>query len=116
MLIAQRPQPGEELRLRQDHPHVGRNRLHNDGRHFLSQACHCRLDFLQVVIRQGKGGLRNLFGHPRAPGDSKGRQTRPGFDQQAVTMTMIAAIKLNDALAAGITPGQPNGAHGGFGS
>ncbi len=82
-----------------------------DARTLLGQQA---LDGLGVVVGQGQRLPGQACGHTGRVGDPEGGGARAGLDQQAVAMPVVAAIELDDPVAAGAASGQAQGAHGGL--
>ena len=57
-----------------------------------------------------------IGGYARAVGLTQGEGAGAGLDQQGVGVAVVAAFKLDDLVAAGVTAGQPDGAHGRLGA
>jgi hypothetical protein len=69
-----------------------------------------------VVVGQRKrvpGGGRR---HARAAGDAQGGDAGAGRHQQHVGVAVVAAVELDDDIAPGVAPGQPDRTHGGLGA
>ena len=60
--------------------------------------------------------MRREPGNARAVGQSQRRDARTGFYQQAIAVTVIAAVELDDALAPGESARQTDRSHRGFGA
>jgi hypothetical protein len=72
--------------------------------------------FLRVVVGEDHGVFGNAGRDAARRRVTEGQQAGAGLDQQAVGMAVVAALELDQDVAAGIATGQANGAHGGFGA
>ncbi len=67
-------------------------------------------DGVQIVEGQGEGEAGNLLRHAGRAGNAEGGDAGAGLDQQAVGVAVVAALELDDDLAAGGGAGQADGA------
>ncbi|MCY1414294.1 hypothetical protein D9M71_297410 [compost metagenome] len=116
MLVAEGAQAFEEAGGRWYAVHVAGHRFDDDAGDVLADVCKHLLDGVDVVERQGQGVFGKCCRHARRAWHALGQGTGAGLDQQAVGMAVVAAFELDDAVAAGETTGQADGAHGGFGA
>jgi len=102
--------------FRRHTPHISGNRFHNNARDFISLFLHKRDHCFRVIVRQRNRMFHKTFGNPRTSGNSQSCHTRPGFHEQGICMTMIAAVKFDNGVPACVCPCQPDRAHGGLGA
>jgi len=95
---------------------VADDRLQNHGGNGAGMRVEGGFDRGQVVVGQGQGEAGNLLRHAGRAGNAKGSHARAGFDQQSISVTVVAALEFNDDLAAGGGASQPDGAHRGLGA
>ena len=94
--------------------HVAGDWLHDDGCNVLAMLGKAGLHTGDVVVVQHNGLGGETGRHPGRSGVTEGQQTRAGFDQQAVHVTVVAAFEFDDLVASGVTTGQAYGRHGGL--
>src|SRR5690606_12241865 len=70
----------------------------------------------EIVEFQRQGVRDELRRHTRGAGVAERQQAGAGFDQQAVGVTVVAALEVDDLGAAGGAASQADGRHGGFGA
>ncbi|MCY1531256.1 hypothetical protein D9M68_664760 [compost metagenome] len=116
MLVAEVAQAFEEAGRRRYAVHVAGHRLDDDAGDFLADVGQGLLHGFDVVERQGQGVLGEGRRHARGAGHAQGQGAGAGFHQQGVGVAVVAALELDDAVAAGVATGQADGAHGGFGA
>ena len=114
MLLRDRPQPLKIALHRRNATGISHNRLQDHAGDFVGMGRKSRFDNSQVIERQRHRQLRNLLRHPRRARNAKRRNARAGFDQQAVGVAVIAAFKLDDALAASRGARHTDRRHGSF--
>lgn len=116
VLVALLAQALEEARRRRYAVHVAGHRLDDDARYLIADLGQALGHGVDVVEGQGQGvlgeGRRYAGGVRHALGQGAGA----GLDQQAVGVTVVAALELDDAVAAGVATGQADGAHGRLGA
>ena len=110
------PQRWEKLRRWRNDTHVGRDRLDDDGRHFVPVGLQQRLDRLHVVVAGHQRQVSVSRWHARAVGHAEGEAAGPGPDQEAVGMAVVAALELDDLVTARERASDSNGAHAGLGA
>ena len=70
----------------------------------------------EIVVGQREGELRGLGGNACRAGDAERGDAGAGLDQQRVGVAVIAALELDDEVAAGEAAGQADGGHAGLGA
>ena len=114
--MGQFPESLQKNRVRHDHAHVTGHRLDDDTGNIQRRIGEGLFQHLDVVIGDGKGIFDYIFGHTRTAGNPQGDDPGTGLDQEGIGMPMVTAVKLDNQVAAGIAPGQPDGAHGSLGA
>ena len=114
MFLGFLPQQIQKAWLWQYQAHIAGNRLHNNSGDFLTLLGKDSLEGFCIVIWNGDGVLGRARSYTRAIRHAEGCHAAAGLYQQAVTMTVIAADKLYDLVAAGIATSQPQCTHGGL--
>ena len=97
--VAQRAQPGQEPRPRNDQVHVAGDRLDDHAGDVVALHAEGRLDGVEVVVGQHQrlvGDRRRHAGRRRLP---EGERSRAGLHQQAVAVPVVAALELDDLAA-----------------
>ena len=113
--IAQRAQRGMELRRGSNEPGIPDVRLDDHrGQRVALPPKQC-VDGGSVIERQRDGQSGEYRGHARAIGQAEGRNAAPRLHQEAVPVTVVAALELEDRVAARRRPREPHGRHGRFG-
>ena len=74
------------------------------------------MDGVFVVVGKNDRVLRECGGNASAVGIAERQRAGTGFDQQRVSVAVIAAVELNDLVAFGKTAGEANGGHAGLGA
>ncbi len=86
--------------LRRDASHVADDGLDDDASNLVLELAEGGFDCTYVVVGQRQCELDEFFWHAGRSGNAEGRDTRARLHQQRVAMTVIAALKLHDHLAA----------------
>ena len=107
--VAGRPEPFEESGCRGDEPHVGGNRFDDDGSHRV-------IEFGHPVVGGDDGVGDRSVGDAVAAGEPLVGDAAAAGGEEGVGVAMVAAGELDDAVASGGAPGQPDGGHGGLGA
>ena len=115
-LVAQLSQPLQKSRGRAYHTHVGSHRLYNDAGHLFRPGVKQGLHAGQIVKLGGEGVLDDILRHSGAAGMSSRQSGGPGGHQQTVTVSVIAALELDNLVPTGGAPGQPDGGHHSLGT
>ncbi len=105
------PQPGQKARRRQDDPHVRGHRLDDDRCHLARMSVEERGDRIEAVVGGDERLRRDRRSDSGAAWDRERGDTRAGFHQQRVGMTVVAALELDHEFAAGGGAGYPQRAH-----
>src|SRR5690606_5053925 len=116
MFVTDLAQAFEEARYRRYAVHVAGHRFDDDAGDFIADPAERFTHGSNVVIGQGQGVLGKGRRYARRAGYAEGQGAGAGLDQQAVGVTVVAALELDDGVAAGVTPGQADGAHGRLGT
>ena len=111
VLCAHAPQGLEEARLRLDQVHVARHRLDDDGGNLAAARLEHLFDLLQVVEIDHDRVLGKIGRHTARGRVAESQQTRARLHQQAVGVTVIATLELEDGVAPGKATRQPDRAH-----
>jgi len=109
------PQTLEKTGRGGDEPHVARAGLDNDAGQILPVLSHGGLCRGEIVEGNRDGQFCQSFRDAGASGDAERRDAGARLDQQGVRMAVVAALELEDFLAAGVSPGEPDCAHGRLG-
>ncbi|CFO07559.1 Uncharacterised protein [Bordetella pertussis] len=113
---AQFAQAGQEAFGRLDQVHVAGHRLDDHAGDLGAVLAERGVDHGQVVEFQGQGVRDEFRRHAGRAGVAESQQARAGLDQQAVGVAVVAALELDDLVAAGGAARQADGRHGGFGA
>ena len=109
-------QAAVEAGLGGDHAHVAGGRLGNDGGNLTLVGFEGLAHGVQVVVGQNDGLGGGCGGHARRTGQRQGCHTRTGLGEQRIHVTVVAAGKLNNLVAASHTARQANRGHGRLGT
>ncbi len=109
-------QPLEKPGSGGDAAHVAGDRLEDDAGDLALVGRSHRLDLVEVVVGCGQGVLGKVGRDAGGGRYAEGCQAAAGLDQQGVGVAVVAAVELEDLVAAGVAAGQADGAHGCFGS
>ncbi len=106
MLGAQRAHGLQECGRGAHQVHVAGHRLDDDRGDLLAVAGKGLAQGIGIVVRQDHGVLDHIFRHAGRGGRvlrgiREGQQARAGLDQQAVGMSVVAALEFHDEVAAG---------------
>ena len=101
---------------RRHQTHVAGDRLDEDAGHLVAVAAEQVLDRQQVVVRGGErvGGHRARHAGRRR--HAEGRGAGAGGDQKGVAVAVVAALELDELVAAGGGAGEAQGGHRGLGA
>ena len=110
-----RAKPLEEAGDRRDHPHVAGHRLDQQRGDALSPLVEERLHRGEIVEREDDRVAHRRRRHAGRIGKPQRRDAGAGRRQQAVRMSVVAAVELDDEGAAGRGAGQSDRAHRGLG-
>ena len=117
VLLRQLAQALQVARLREHDAHVARDRLDDDGRR---SPCHAASKSASDGIESLYGSTivseRRRLGHAGAVGDAEGRRRRSGLRQEGVAVAVVAALELDDLVAAGEPAREAERAHHGLGA
>ena len=73
-------------------------------------------DGVEVVEGQGEGVHGSLGGDACGAGDPESGDSAAGLDEHRVGVAVVAALELDDEVAAGESAGEADGGHAGFGA
>ena len=96
--------------------HIAGNRLHDDAGNVAAHLGKGLFELSNVVVLQHDGVLGHIGRHTGRGRGAEGGQTRAGLDQQRIRMAVVAAVELDDLVAAGVAARQAQRAHAGFGA
>ena len=114
ILGAQLAQPFQETGLRHHQVHVAGNGLDDQAGHIIRVLLEQAANTVQIVVAGDERVLDHVLGHAGRAGVAEGQRTAARLHQQAVCRAVVAALELDDAVAARVAAGQPQGRHGGF--
>jgi hypothetical protein len=101
----------QERRTRCDQVHVAGDRLDDHRRDAAAMGVEGRGDLLAVVVVEDHRVLRQVGGNTGRTRVAEGEQARPGLHQQTVGVAVVAALELEQQVAAGEAARETDGAH-----
>ncbi len=110
-LLAQRL---KETRRRRDAVHIARDGLHDDTGDLVAVFGECLAHTLDIVVGKCHGVISQRRGDSRRARHTQCQGAGARFDQQGVRVPVIAALKLYNGVAVGITTCEADCAHGGL--
>jgi hypothetical protein len=116
VLVANVPQPLQKSRFRHHEVHVACDRLDDDAGDVVACLRECGFHRREIVVGNHNGLIRNRSRHARRRRLAERQRARAGFHEQAVAVTVIAALELHDLAAPGETAREPKRGHRGLGS
>ena len=111
MLLREPAQMLEPALARQHESHIAGDRLHDDSGNFVAVLLHDAGNRIKIIVRNRDGICRHALRYARTVRHAKGCQSRAGLDEQAVTMSMVAADELHNLVASRKTAGQAKRTH-----
>src|SRR5262249_32666753 len=92
-------------------PPIAHPRLNNDTSNITPAFFEFRFQRFRIIEGKDDRELRKVFRYTRAVGQSERRDTRAGFYQKTIAMSVIAAVKLHNAIPPRKTTRQTDRAH-----
>ena len=111
VLARERAQSFQKAFGRRNDAHVSRDRLHDDGCDAIGVLLEQPPDGRQIVVGRDERQLGECGGHARTVGEAERRDARAGSSEQAIGVAVIAAIELDDAVAASERAREPQRGH-----
>ena len=116
MLSAQFAHCLEELGGGGNQVHVADHGFDDHSGDFVAMLSESVGQFLRVIVGQDHRVLCQIGRDAAGRRVAKGQCAGAGLDQQAVGVAVIAAFKFDQRIAAGVAPGETDGAHRRFGA
>ena len=112
--VAKVAQPLKEARNRGHQSHVARHRFHDDGGDVVRVGLEQGACVLQVVVFRHQGQLGQALWYTRGIRSAQGQSTRARAHQKRVTVSVVAAVEFDDAVAPRGGSGKAGGGKSGF--
>mmetsp|Transcript_14458 Transcript_14458/g.28563 ORF Transcript_14458/g.28563 Transcript_14458/m.28563 type:complete len:393 (-) Transcript_14458:26-1204(-) len=116
VLVAKCPQPLKELLRRHNEASVADHRLQHDGRNLILVLSKQLLDRLEIVVLGCQSGLSSSLGHTRRVRETQSKHPRTGGDEEAVSVSVVATLKLDDLVTLRVSSHKAQHAHARLGS
>ena len=97
--IAQRTKTLEKTRRRHHQIHVAGDWLDDHAGDVVSVRRECRIERREIVVGHHDRFVRDRARHTRRGGLAERQRARPGLDEKAIPMAVIAAFELHDLRA-----------------
>ena len=116
MRIAELAQPLQKTGLGCDQVHVTGDRLDDDAGNFIRLVVECRLDLIEIVVRQHQCLAGNRCRHAGRRWLTESKRARACLNQHAVAVAVVAAFEFDDFGTTGVATRQPQRGHGRLGA
>ncbi|TWM21358.1 hypothetical protein CHCC15075_2229 [Bacillus licheniformis] len=111
MRLSQLAKPFEEPFNRRYDAHIASDRFNDDACNVISEFLKDKFHAFQIIVRNGNRVFCNAFRNSGAVREAECRYSRARFNQQGITVSMVAAFKFYDFVTACVSARQPQGAH-----
>mmetsp|Transcript_15205 Transcript_15205/g.35590 ORF Transcript_15205/g.35590 Transcript_15205/m.35590 type:complete len:361 (-) Transcript_15205:349-1431(-) len=114
VLCCQLAKADQELLRGRDEAGVAHDRFKDHGRNLI--VLEQRLNRIEVVVLRTDSGTGGALGHTWRIGQTKRCHTRACLHEEGIGMAVVAPLKLDDRVALGVGPHQPDHAHASLGA